>query len=490
MTKIKKIGALVIMGTMLLGITSGCGSKTEELETITWYMPKPTGDLSHQDNVEREANKIFNEKLGVNLKFKFFDTASWEDKINLMISSGEEFDLCLTNSTTNRFDVNVTRGAFLPLNDLLDEYGSAIKSKVNDFAWEGATVDGNIYAVPGQAPYAVPKMYTFRKDLVDKYNIDYKSMKKIEDLEPYLELIKENEPGVTPLFASATGTADDEISDRYFETSIDCIRYDKEIDDFILITRDESWLKQYRVVKDYYDKGYIEKDAASKTDILTETRMGKYAVIGGTGVYSDGSKSTDFYGFPCAETLLGYNYITTNSVRKVMTAISRTSKHPEKAMQVLNLIWEDPNLSNMLAYGIEGEDYTIASGEGTDDISVIPNTGDELKWAIWHNWLGPLWDQWDSPWNSKESLIEMRERNEIAPQSPLLGFWIRQDNIKTEVAQLSAIFNESKPIIVTGSMDNFDDFVAKMEKRLIDAGADTVIETAREQYKEWKKTNN
>lgn len=35
-------------------------------------------------------------------------------------------------------------------------------------------------------------------------------------------------------------------------------------------------------------------------------------------------------------------------------------------------------------------------------------------------------------------------------------------------------------------MPNFDEFVAKMESRLVEAGAETVLEAARSQYKEWK----
>lgn len=48
------------------------------------------------------------------------------------------------------------------------------------------------------------KLYTeigwvFKKDLVEKYNFDYKSVQTLKDLEPYLETLKENEPGITPV---------------------------------------------------------------------------------------------------------------------------------------------------------------------------------------------------------------------------------------------------------------------------------------------------
>ena len=43
-------------------------------------------------------------------------------------------------------------------------------------------------------------MWVFTKEYVDKYNIPYESIHSLEDLEPWLKIIKENEPGVVPLY--------------------------------------------------------------------------------------------------------------------------------------------------------------------------------------------------------------------------------------------------------------------------------------------------
>ena len=40
----------------------------------------------------------------------------------------------------------------------------------------------------------------FTKEYVDKYNIPYESIHSLEDLEPWLKIIKKNEPGVVPLY--------------------------------------------------------------------------------------------------------------------------------------------------------------------------------------------------------------------------------------------------------------------------------------------------
>ena len=131
-----------------------------------------------------------------------------------------------------------------------------------------------------------------------------------------------------------------------------------------------------------------------------------------TGNYDEtGKKSSDVYGFPCVETYIGQTVIGTGNLFDAINAISITSKHPEKAVELLNLIWKNRDLSNLLAYGIEGIHYTVNEERSKEigDKSVTPKTGSEQTWAIWHNWIGPLWEQWDSTWNSKEALEKFQE---------------------------------------------------------------------------------
>ena len=100
-------------------------------------------------------------------------------------------------------------------------------------------------------------------------------------------------------------------------------------------------------------------------NMLESAKTGRYAVMKSSGAYTeDGSKSSAFYGFPCVEVLVGKSLIGTDSFLNG-NAISITSKNPEKAMQVLNAIWEDPYLSNTAAYGVKDVDYTVVK-DGTD----------------------------------------------------------------------------------------------------------------------------
>lgn len=463
--------------------------KKQDLVDLSWYMLKPIDNEKDQAVVEAEANKTINEKINANLHFNFLDNASWNDKMRLMSASGEAYDLVFTAAWTNNLDLNVQRGAFLPLNDLLQKYGQEILKRVDKRAWDAVTYNGQIMAVPGEGPWTQPLGNVFKKDLVEKYNFDYKNAKTIKELEPFLANIKKNEPNITPLLVTAGTT----VAGNYlfgYTGLIKGVLYDEKAGKLALEIELPEYQSNIRIIHEYYEKGYIAKDAAIKTDYTAEAKSGKYAVMRDSGGYTeDGSKSTALYGFPTVESLVGYPLIQTGSITSASTAISKTSKNPERAMQLLNLIWQDEKLTNTLAYGTEGKNYKITSGAGTDNPTVVANSGAEQTWAIWHNFLGPLWSQWDSNWNSTASLKQMQDNNNNAKASAVVGFVFNVDPVKSEVAQVSAVYKEATPIINSGSMTEFDAFLAELKQKLKTAGIDKIKDEAQKQLDAWKAKN-
>lgn len=508
----KMVSGMIMMGMVGTVVLSGCSSgnneapnatnaataepKTtetaeapKELVNISWYMRKPIDTMKDQEAIEAEANKTINNAVNANLNFTFIDAASWEDKMKLMSASGEEYDLVFTANWTNPIDANVQKGAFLPLDDLLKQYGQDILAKVDERAWKAVTYNGKIMAVPSQSPFTTPQGIVFKKDLVEKYNVDYKQIKNLQDLEPYLETIKKNEPTITPLLVTKTvSAAGDFIADHTIVSK--GIRYDELANKLVFEIDIPQYVNNYRTMHDYYKKGYVAKDAGVKTDFTAEAKSGKYAIMRDSGGYSeDGSKSTALFGFPTVESLVYYPIISTSNMVGAATAISKTSKNPEKAMELLNLVWKDKELSNTLAFGLEGKNYTVKSGAGTDDISIDAKSGAEQTWAIWHNWLGPLWDQWDSSWNSKASLELMQKNNNEAKTSSILGFLFNGEAVKSETVQVNAVYAEMLPILITGSMPDYDKFLGEMKQRLNEAGLEKIKAEAEKQLEAWKAQN-
>lgn len=468
---------------------SGCRSNedTDKTVTIHWYMQKPVSDMSRQEEVEAEANKIIYEKLGVKLKFHFIEAASWGDKVNVMLSSGRDFDIITTASS--QFINYAQKNSFADISESLDKYGKTIKEKSDDFAWSAVTYDDKIVGIPAQTFYVPYAAFAFKKDLVDKYNFDYKNASTYNAIEPFLKDVKENEPGMTGLAVVSNSAVSMPKSTSYSLTNIDFIWYDNASGEFKVKYDMDDFDKNHRIVKDFANKGYIAPDAISKNELISEIKSGKYAVINGR---RSAQKSTNLYGFDCVEAEPTYGTVSTVNILNSVNAISAHSKHVDEAIKVLNLIWEDTYLSNTLAYGIEGKDYTVDKGDvhnynDINEIHITTNSGTNVKWSIWHNWLGPLWDQWDSPWNTRESLEQMQQLNESSEKSPILGFVINTDSIKTEISTLTSICNDADQVYRTGSMKDYDSYKKEIKKKLENAGLEKVIDEINKQYTEWKK---
>lgn len=486
-----RLFAYVLAAALLLCscTNSGDGNNAGKTE-ITWYLLKNFSDIKEETQLEVEAaaNEIIGKSLDATIKFKLIDSASWEDKMKLMAASGEPYDLVFTSDWSNKLVTNVDRGAFMPLNDLLEKYGSNIKKEVDERAWKAATFDGQIMAVPSQGAYSSGASFVFKKDLVEKYGFDYKNAHTLADIEPYLRIIKENEPDIVPLLATRNGTPGS--GDSNLTTIGGGISYDETRGEVVTMFDRPEYTQNMRLLHEYYQKGYIEKDAAIKTDFTSLAKSGKYAVLGNSGAYTeDGSKSTATYGYDCVESLIAYQRITTDVMISGATAISNTSEHPELAMQLLDLVWSDDVLLNTMAYGIEGKNFDYVSGKGTENPSIEVYTGSKQVWGIYHNFLGPLWHQWDSNWNTKEALEQMQVNNENAQASGLLGFRFDMEPVKTYYTQINAISEEAKPILQTGSMNDFDQYIEETKAKYAAAGIEEIKAEAERQIAEWRKEN-
>ena len=486
--KFKRTLAVVLALGIVLG-AAGCEKKetsSSSGETIHWYISKCSENTSSKDAVMKEANKIIEKELGVTLELHLIDMGSYDEKMRTMLATREEMDICFIR-TADQYLTGVKNGSFMELTDeLLEKHCPDILAKNNDYVWKLAEVDGKLWGIKGQGPLADNPSMVFKKDLVEKYNFDYKSVKSLADLEPYLETIKQNEPNIYPLLYQTPDTT----STRFTDSNITGLIYDEEKQEYISELEAEAILTRWQIRHKYYQKGYIPKDANTRSEYLTECKSGNYAVMCNTGYYSeDGSKATAAYGFPCVETSMGVRPIVTKSGS--INCISSTSKNPEKALEVLNLIWKDPYLHNTLAYGVEGIDYTIDEKRSAEigEKSVIPNSGNMQTWCIWHNWLGPLWQQWDSGWNRRESLDQMRELNETAAISSALGFRFDPENVKTEYAKVSSVRNEYDKIFNTGCMENYEEYLSDARQKMKNAGIDAVIAEANKQFKQWQKNN-
>ena len=265
--KVKRILAAGCAVLMTASLMAGCGKKAEtnsngeEIVELTWYQ---VGDNQKDDSaVLEEVNKYTEEKIGEKLNIVKVGWGDYNQKMQVVINTGDAWDMCFTCSWTNDYLQNAQKGAFLELDDLLKEEGSEMYDLIDSRFWEAAKVGGKIYGVPSEKEIGNMPMWVFTKELVDKYSIPYEDLHSLEDLEPWLQMIKEKKPDVVPMYLTKDYSAPtymDKIQDPIgIEYGDDSLTVQNVFDT-------EKMQSTLDTMRKYYEAGYINKDAATASD--------------------------------------------------------------------------------------------------------------------------------------------------------------------------------------------------------------------------------
>lgn len=452
---------------------------------LTWYMiGAPQKDI---DAVLAEANKTIKSKINATLTQTIIDWGNYDQKIKVIQASGDPFDICFTSSWANDYYGAVSKGAIIPINELLDKYGKAIKAAIPEKFWNAAKVKGKIYGVLNYQMFAMIMGYAVKKELADKYKFDYTKVKKCEDMEPFFEQVKNNEPGVTPLAIDTNGIMFyNNLETGYSIESITggtspCFirNDDKEYKVFNGMASKEV-MDYFKLMRSWYKKGYVRKDAVSIKDWRSDFNAGKYAAyIAGNIKPGNAALESNASGFEVVDIPITIPFITTGTIIATMNGISRTSKNPERAMMLLDLLYSDKDLYNLMVFGIKDKHYKKIDA---DFVEPIKDSGYEgIAWE-----LGNQFNAYYTKGQSKDDWEATIKLNEDAVPYSLLGFNYDPEHTKADNTQIDATMAEYIPGLTTGTLDP-EKAVPQLLDKMSKAGIDKIITEAQRQIDQWRK---
>lgn len=129
--------AIVLM--MMTGCTVKKSSSDNETTQLTWYMPMT--DREDREQVHAKVAEYVKEKLGVSLEIIVVPFEEYNQKMQIISASGEEYDIAFTSNWLNDYYSNVNKGAFVPLDDLLPVYAPYTYNEMLDKKiWDGVKV--------------------------------------------------------------------------------------------------------------------------------------------------------------------------------------------------------------------------------------------------------------------------------------------------------------------------------------------------------------
>lgn len=452
--------------------------------TLTWYFP--SGDpLGDENLVYDEVNKILKERLNVTVDFKATSWGEYQEKMQVMMAASEEFDILFTADWFNNFQIAASKGNYLPLDDLLAKYAPKVLASMTKDTWKAVTLKGKIYAIPNQQIFARSANMEMPKGFVDKYGFDIRAVQrdtfKLEDLEPYLEKFKAGEPDKYSIELRWEPLSGYYGMEFLGGNNVPGAAYFKDNDIKIFNQFESPEFKSHlALAKKWVDLGYFKsKEIISKRDqgIPAGTMYGAW--FGGTWMPGGEALASQAMGVPMVRAAVSESILNNSGILTTLSAISRTSKNPERAMMVLELMNSDEELFNLLMFGIEGKHYIKKTGKYIETVKDSKYVG-VPNWLIATTFLSYIIEgQPEDVWAQHKKI------NEEAKPAATLGFTFDPTAVKTEVSNSTAVIQEYLEGLTFAILDIDKDYPVFIDK-LKKAGSDKIIEEMQRQVDEWK----
>ena len=226
----------------------------------------------------------------------------------------------------------------------------------------------------------------YNKDLAEKYHIEVPEQLELQDLTEIGRQLKEKNTGVYLISFGNAGNVDSsaftslfDVEDLGGDMNYGVIFNPLNSTEIVNAYASEEYRDFCRTIKLWRDEGYIPEDSLySGVDAQSMFNEGEMflqwtSVSTGT-LHLVSKKSLDFDEVLVAMTP---NRTTTSLVQEFTWGITSSCKNPEKAMELLNLIYTNSDLANLLqewqrGNGLcknRGKDYCIIQ-EGKDNSSV------------------------------------------------------------------------------------------------------------------------
>ncbi len=480
----KLIGSgLVAITLSALGVSGLVGAQNG-VPTVTYMY---TGGIPKDYlKVQDAMNKILTtNKANVQIKLQPTDWGDFDQKTKLMFASGEKCDIVFTAPWINNYYQNVAQGNLLPLEDLLKKSAPRLYRSVPASAWDATKIGGKIYGVINQQIFARIYGFNFRKDLAEKYKLDLGAVNTLEDLEPFLARMKAGEAaGFTPLdLGGPTWNAEYNGFDPLVEDIGVLVKNTDKSLKVVSAIESPEFAKAVALQYKWAKAGYY--NVQGDPDLAANFRAGKYGgkinLVAKPGVEFEFKNA---YGFDAVAKSLTKPVLTTNGVIATMNGICRTSANPEAAMRFLEQLNTDPLLYNTLAKGVQDTHWVWADRAK----KLVAPTANSAAYNPNTDWM--FGNTFNAYYLSKD-LVGTNEAtkkiNQQAKASVALGFAFDSTKVKSEVAQVQAVFKEKVQPIIAGQVDPTT-ALPEAIKAIKAAKMDVVVAEAQRQLTEWSKT--
>lgn len=482
MKKVLRVISLIMAAAMFM---TSCGTeKAKEVDgitTIKWYLPAV--DSEGRADVQAAINNIIAAD-GLAVDLVYIDFGNYEQKMQMLNAGGEEYDLCYTANWFNNFYNNVSGGALADITELVPQYAPKLYASMKEEIWDAIKVSGKLYSVPNWQIQTKGQDIMIPEILLEETGTNIEDVKTLEDVTEYLRKVHSVKPEVNH-FTKYWG----ELQFYYGQCPIaaqelpGAIYFDGE-DPYKVINQFESpeFVEYVKLVNSWREEGLITSNYYTDSDraAMPKGELRNPFQIVTSAPWNEATKSSG--GIVWKAGLFADHILTTDGITCAMTGVSSTSKHPEDAVRLLEIVNTNPDVMNLIVYGIEGVNYNKV---GENRVERIKNSNYS---APEHYTVASAMNMYVSGLQTDDVWEQTKQINDNAKVSPILGFVADTSMLTSELANCMTVINEQLEMLLLGLVP-VEEGIAKLQKGLKDSGVDTVINEYQRQLDEWVKNN-
>ncbi|MCL2249909.1 MAG: ABC transporter substrate-binding protein [Oscillospiraceae bacterium] len=513
----KVIFALVVLALSITFLV-GCGNGDEAPQTVTvWFMG---GSVEYDGDVIEAANARLQE-LGVNVEINPVWTGGWGmgEPAQVALDTGDSsIDVVWTGSWGLDFWVNARVGNFVrlddPDNNLLGQYGQAMRATVPQELWDAFTIDGpgglGIYGIPGYKDYAQMYAWDVNNTRLSELGFDFYDLFDPDGVnyavffdpmfEAALQAAKDTwGPTFFPLtiepelFARAASNADFDLTGLHvFNFGFDPENPANPAEPVIgLNLENDLYLRILERLHHFFNQGFIDPRLAipgEAATVLVEARnAGEYLFSQIVYAYGHTATASAAREIDARFPPMSRPIVSSVSAAGSGFAISVYSQNQAAAMQFMNAWYTDNELAVILSEGLEGTHwnwYVDEDGTSWDGQLLELDPTGRANYSPWRFGMGNIFVLTPRNTDGLGYFERFGAYNAAGIGTGLLGFTFNSENVSSEMAALTGIVGEFNQALTVGAT-NPGEIVPQYLEALRANGIDIVMEELNSQIRDF-----
>jgi putative aldouronate transport system substrate-binding protein len=396
-TMLKKSMAILSVTVLAAAITA-CGGGTKSSGSVTSPSPAPSTAPTADPNKPKPefkallqygrfdpnnevVAKYLNEKTGYKVTYEMLPVENPDEKLNLLMANKEKYSFMVLSPL--QYSKLAASGALEPIDDLVNKYGTNMKSVISQNTWNGAKVTGKIFGIPqtGSGTVVNATLIT-RQDWADELGLKPPTTR--DELYAYLKTLKEKK-NVIPL----TGGKTPLVAEIAYTFGLNLVTtntgWEESNGKLINAVEDPNMKKYLEFMKKLYDEKLIDPEwSLNQANKVIENFTSGKAGMMSMGYFNAPTVQTALVkNSPAAKTaLLPFLKSDDGKTRVMGTAgigfyvgIPKWADNKEEIVKYLDLKL-DKDIHKGAAIGIEGVHHKVENGQY---FPILPKFNDEYN---------------------------------------------------------------------------------------------------------------